>query len=149
MTSILFLTKNIVFGIIGRVTKAIAKPSCDYTAKIVSKHVEARADHHDFAIVALSQQLADIKKNQEETIKRLDTICTTLSYHDKKNSDIQKTVLSVKNSVNSQDLSINLPGFLTEVARTFTEKVDTTVKKYSNMLHDENVQLYSVVSKMR
>ncbi len=40
-------------------------------------------------------------------------------------------------SVNSQDLSI----------KTFTEKVDTTVKKYS--LHDENVQLYNVVSKMR
>ncbi len=139
VTGLLFLTKDIVFGLIGQVTKAIAKPSCDYTAKYITKHVDARADHHDFAIVALSAQLADIKKNQETTIQRLDTICSTLSEHDKKNNDIQKTVLSVKNSVNSQDLSI----------KTFTEKVDTTVKKYSNLLHDENVQLYNVVSKMR
>ena len=149
---------NKTIYIIGAVVVTIAKPACEYTAKLVIRGTSDAIDKKLNEICKKLGEINDVQVTQGARLAQLESeIKSDLAsihveregaYDNDKVYKLEDDVAAIKDALQKTDASIvRVYDVVEKLPETVTSKYEEVTKKYSTYLHDEHTQIYEAISK--
>lgn len=154
---------NKTIYIIGAVVVTIAKPACEYTARLVIRGTNDAIDKKLDEICRKLGEISDVQVTQGSRLAQLESevksdlasIHTLYIEREGARNETRKfddDIAAIRDALQKADASIvQLHGTVEKLPKKLEEavasKYEEVTKKYSTYLHDEHTQIYEAVSK--